>query len=522
MSKTPAKTLQSLTREEVAKHSKSGDLWIIIDTYVFDLSKFAQLHPGGPGVLLDDDVAGKDATTVFFALHRHEVLLKPQYQRLKIGQIKDEKPKIRTPKPDDLSRVPYAEPQWLQPAFKSPYYNDSHRRLQKAMRKFITEVVAPDAQMCEENGKRPSKHVLDAMAANGMNRMRMGPGEHLHGRNLMDGAVKGEEFDYFHELVVNQELALVGGRGYVDGCQGHMVIGLPPIMNYTKEPMRTKIIDEVLDGHKLMVLAITEAFAGSDVAGLRCTATKKEDGSGWVINGTKKWITGGTNADYFSVGARTGKHLTMFLVPRTGGVETKQIKTSYGQTAGTSYVTFDNVFVPNENMIGPENDGLRVILANFNHERFMISCQTVRYARKAVEECLLWASQREVNGKPLLAQPVIRQKIASMIHKTEAAQALLEATCYQMCNMGYKEQSKHLAGPIAFLKLNSTKILAEVADEATMIFGGRGLTKTGMGRFIEQIGRTRKFDAILGGTEEVLADLGVRQAMKFMPADQRL
>lgn len=109
-----------------------------------------------------------------------------------------------------------------------------------------------------------------------------------------------------------------------------------------------------------------------------------------------------------------------------------------------------------------------------------------------------------------------------MIHKTEAAQAYLESTCYQMCNMTYKEQSKHLAGPIAFLKLNSSKILAEVADDAVMIFGGRGLTRTGMGRFVEQIARTRKFDAILGGAEEVLADLGVRQAMRNMPADQRL
>lgn len=109
-----------------------------------------------------------------------------------------------------------------------------------------------------------------------------------------------------------------------------------------------------------------------------------------------------------------------------------------------------------------------------------------------------------------------------MITKTEAAQAFLENIAYQMCQMDYKEQSKYLAGPIGFLKLNSSKILAEVADDAIMIFGGRGLTKTGMGRFIEQIHRTRKFDAILGGTEEVLGDLGVRQAMKHMPEDQRL
>lgn len=252
-------------------------------------------------MLLDADVAGQDATTVFFAMHRHEVLLKKQYQRFKIGQIQGETAKIRTPQADDLSRVPYAEPMWLTPTsdFKTPYYKESHRALQRACRKFITEVVAPDGQACEENGKRPSADVLRQMAENGMNRMRMGPGAHLHGKVLMGGAVKGEEFDYLHELVVNQELALCGARGYLDGCQGHMVIGLPPIMNYAKEPLRTKVMNEVLDGEKLLVLAITEAFAGSDVAGLRCRAEKAADGSGWVINGTKKWITGGVNADYF-------------------------------------------------------------------------------------------------------------------------------------------------------------------------------------------------------------------------------
>jgi alkylation response protein AidB-like acyl-CoA dehydrogenase len=109
-----------------------------------------------------------------------------------------------------------------------------------------------------------------------------------------------------------------------------------------------------------------------------------------------------------------------------------------------------------------------------------------------------------------------------MIAKTEAAQAFLETITYQMTTMTYAQQADHLAGPIAFLKMNASKVLADVADEAVAIFGGRGLTKTGMGRFVEQIRRTSRFDAILGGTEEVLGDLGVRQAMRKMPADQRL
>ncbi|GFZ46231.1 hypothetical protein JCM24511_04478 [Saitozyma sp. JCM 24511] len=514
--------LKPLTKDEVAKHNKQGDLWIIIDSFVYDLSKFGAMHPGGLGVLLDEEVAGQDATTVFYGLHRSEVLQKPQYARLRIGQIEGEKPRIIVPQPGSISKVPYGEPTWLTPEFKSPYYKDSHRALQKVMRKFVDEVITPDAHACEESGKRASKEVLEAMAKVNLNRMRLGPGKHLHGQELFGGVVKGEEFDYFHELVINQEIARMGARGYGDGLNAGMVIGLPPVMNFGQEPLRSRVLDEVFSGQKIISLAISEAFAGSDVAGLRTTATKSEDGKTWTINGTKKWISGGMHSDYFTVGARTDGGLTVFLVPRGEGVETKQIKTSYSTAAGTAYITFDNVKVPAENMLGPEDGGLLVILSNFNHERWVMCCASARSSRMVVEECLKWASQRFVFGKPLLAQAVIRQKFAHMIAKIEAIQAWLESVTYQMCNMSYKEQSRNLAGQIAFLKMQSTRFAGEIADDAVNIFGGRGITKTGMGRLIEQFQRTQKFDAILGGAEEVLGDLGVRQAMRKMPKDVRL
>ena len=104
-----------------------------------------------------------------------------------------------------------------------------------------------------------------------------------------------------------------------------------------------------------------------------------------------------------------------------------------------------------------------------------------------------------------------------MISHTEACQAYLESITYQMCNMTYEQQGKLLGGPIALLKAYLTRCAHEVADDAVNIFGGRGLTQTGMGSVVEQFHRTYKFDAILGGTEEVLMDLGVRQASKLMP-----
>ncbi len=134
-----------------------------------------------------------------------------------------------------------------------------------------------------------------------------------------------------------------------------------------------------------------------------------------------------------------------------------------------------------------------------------------------VEECLKWAHQRIVFGKRLIDQPVIRLKLAKMIALVESHQSWLETITYQMCNMPYAQQAQHLGGPIGLLKMSTTRAAHEIADEAVQIWGGRGLTQTGMGRVIENFNRTYKFDSILGGAEEVLGDLGVRQAMKYMP-----
>jgi len=109
-----------------------------------------------------------------------------------------------------------------------------------------------------------------------------------------------------------------------------------------------------------------------------------------------------------------------------------------------------------------------------------------------------------------------------MIALVESHQSWLETITYQMCHMPYKQQAMNLAGPIGLLKMSATRASHEIADEAVQIWGGRGLTQTGMGRHIEMFNRTYKYDAILGGAEEVLGDLGVRQAMRNLPKEVRL
>ncbi|TDL29082.1 acyl-CoA dehydrogenase [Rickenella mellea] len=515
-----AKQLKEFTLDDVAKHNKEGDLWIVVDSKVYDVSRFADLHPGGPSVLLGEKIAGQDATDAFFSLHRQEVLLRPQYRRLQIGVISGQEEMIKPLVPGENSAVPYAEPSWLSKGYHSPYYTDGHRRFQKAVRKFVMEVIEPEAIACEENGKRISQAVVDKMAEVNIHAMRLGPGKHLKGRKLMGGVITPEEFDYFHELIIHYEYGRIGTRGAMDGLLAGGVIGLPPVLNFGSPALQAEIVPAVLDGKKYICLAISEAFAGSDVGGMETTAVK--DGDEWVVTGTKKWITNGVFADYFSTACKTDKGYSMILIPRTEGVETKPIKTSYSSVAGTAFVTFNKVRVPVANTLGQIGQGMKVILSNFNHERWMICCVSARTQRLIVEECLKWANQRIVFGKPLNAQPVIRAKLANMIARIEACQYWLESITHQMNNMSYDDQSDKLAGPIGLLKQFITRTGRETAEDATQMFGGRGITATGMGKLIENYHRTSPFDAILGGAEDVMGDLGVRQAMKKMPRNVRL
>ena len=265
---------KTFSRQEVAKNNSEDSLWTIIDHKVYDLTDFLDAHPGGNVVL--QQVAGQDATQAFYNLHRHEVLQK--YSDLQIGTIQGEKPEVIEPYAGALSQVPYGEPVWLTPAFKSPYYKESHRQLRKAVREFVDSEVYPEAQEKEADGTYISQELTDKMAANNLLAMRLGPGKHLHGKKLL-GGVKGEEFDYFHDLVVAQELSRANARGFQDGNMAGMMISLTAVRQWLNDSaLKDKVTEECLSGKKFMCLAITEAFAGSDVAGLRTTAEKTPDG----------------------------------------------------------------------------------------------------------------------------------------------------------------------------------------------------------------------------------------------------
>ena len=173
-----------------------------------------------------------------------------------------------------------------------------------------------------------------------------------------------------------------------------------------------------------------------------------------------------------------------------------------------------NCKVPVEYTVGKEGQGFFYAMANFNKERWGMVASGNRMSRLMVEECFKWAMQRKVFGKRLIDQPVIRFKLGQMAAEVEGIHSWLEDVTYQMEKMSAAEVNQHLAGPIGMLKYQQTRVATLVSDNACQIFGGRALTRTGMGQMVEKFQRSFKMQAILGGSEEILLDMAVRQAME--------
>lgn len=170
--------------------------------------------------------------------------------------------------------------------------------------------------------------------------------------------------------------------------------------------------------------------------------------------------------------------------------------------------------MPVENLIGSANEGFKYIMHNFNHERWGFVIQANRFARVCYEEAFKYAHRRRTFGKSLIEHPVIRHKLAEMIRQIESTHYLLETLTYQMNTMSKQQAAKALAGITALAKVQSTKVFEFCAREAAQVFGGASYTRGGQGEKVERLYRDVRAYAIPGGSEEILLDLGVRQAMK--------
>jgi len=544
---------QRFSTADVASHNKADSLYVIVDEDVYDLTKFQDEHPGGKKIL--QRVAGKDASKQFWKYHNESILKKYQKQ-LQVGSL-DSKAAPPTPpatppteKKQDVVKpsaesgavapvptaaaeeeaealdpygdlVPYADPSWYQ-SYHSPYFNQSHADLRAEVRQWVEDDIMPNVTEWEEGRKVPDS-IYKAMGERGYLAGLMGVHYPTHLTEQRVKSVAPEKWDLFHEMLLTDEISRAGSGGLVWNLIGGFGIGCPPLVKFGKKEVVKRVVPEILNGNKRICLAITEPDAGSDVANLTCEAKLSEDGKHYIVNGEKKWITNGIWCDYFTTAVRTGGEgmngVSVLLIERSfGGVSTRKMDCQGVWSSGTTYITFEDVKVPVENLIGKENQGFKVIMTNFNHERIGIIIQCLRFSRVCYEESIKYAHKRRTFGKKLIDHPVIRLKLAHMARQIEASYNWLENLIYQCQKMGEMEAMLKLGGAIASLKAQSTTTFEFCAREASQIFGGLSYSRGGQGAKVERLYRDVRAYAIPGGSEEIMLDLSIRQALRVHKA----
>jgi len=220
-----------------------------------------------------------------------------------------------------------------------------------------------------DEAKKVPDSIYKAMGERGYLAGLMGMHYPTHLTDRRVKSVPAEKWDLFHELLITDEIARTGSGGLVWNLIAGFGIGCPPLVKFGKKPLVDRIVPGILNGDKRICLAITEPDAGSDVANLTCEAKLTEDGKHYIVNGEKKWITNGIWSDNFTTAVRTGKEgmngVSVLLIEREhGGVSTRQMDCQGVWSSGTTYVTFEDVKVPVENLIGKENQGFKGIETN--------------------------------------------------------------------------------------------------------------------------------------------------------------
>ena len=376
-------------------------------------------------------------------------------------------------------------------------FGPDHEAFRAALRTFVDREIAPFVHEWDEAGSFP-RELYRRAAAVGL----LGLGyEERHG---------GTPADTFFHLVAFEELARTGCGGIGASLLSH-TIGLPPVATWGSEELKARVLPPVLAGEKISALAVTEPGGGSDVAALRTTAVR--DGDHYVVNGEKTFITSGMRADFLTVAVRTdpsnrgaGGISALLIEGDRPGVSRTALKKMGWWCSDTAHLRFDGVRVPAANLIGPEHQGFKVFMHNFNTERLSLAAAACMHAQVCLDEATDWARERRTFGQPLLERQVIRHKLVDMALRIEAARSFIYELAWRLDHDG--AEPAELVARTCMAKILATQAMQFCADQGVQILGGMGYMR---GTRCERIYREVKVMMIGGGSEEVLKDLAARQ-----------
>jgi acyl-CoA dehydrogenase len=368
-----------------------------------------------------------------------------------------------------------------------PPFTQEHEDFRVAVRRFAETELAPHADEWEEARWFPNE-LFPRLAELGYFGLKF-PEQY------------GGDDDIVANAVYVEELSRCGSGGVAAGLGAHSEIALPPIWKFGTEEQKQRYLVPGIKGELIAGLAITEPDAGSDVAGIK-TMAQRVDG-GYLLNGSKMFITNGVRANILVTAVKTtaegGHHGISFLIVERGpGVESSKIEKMGWHASDTGLISFDDVFVPEENLLGAENQGFYLIMANFQWERLLMALGAVGGMQVAFDRTLKFALERKAFGREIGHFQTIRHKLAEIAVKIEAGR-----------DVTYAALRRFVAGEDAVKEVTMAKLFTqraafEVMDECLQIHGGAGyMVEYG----IERAARDARLGPIGGGTDEIMKEI---------------
>ena len=380
-----------------------------------------------------------------------------------------------------------------------------HQELYRTVKKFVEDELNPHIPEWEREGTWPAHEVLKKMAALG-----------LLGINKPE-AFGGLGLDYSYELMFAQAL------GNCKNGSLPMAIGVvtdmatPALSRFGSDELRREYLSPVLAGDQCCSIAVSEAGAGSDVASIKTTARK--EGGDYVINGSKMWITNGTQSDWACtlVNTSDGKahqNKSLIIVPLDAAGVTRNTKLDkLGMRASdTAMIFFDNVRVPQRNLVGTEGMGFMYQMLQFQEERIFAAASGIDGLFNIIDATIAYTAQRKAFGQSVLDNQYVHFRLAELRTEVECVKAL----AYQATEAYVAGRDATMLASMAKLKVG--RVAREVTDGCLQFWGGQGyMWESEVARAF----RDCRLVSIGGGADEIMLGI-ICKLMNILPSKKQL
>ncbi len=384
------------------------------------------------------------------------------------------------------------------------HFTEEHEAMRSSIAQFIDKEINPYCDKWEQDGIFPAHDLFKKMGELGV----LGISK--------PQAYGGMGLDYSYQIIFAEELGRIvsAGVGMAIGVQTDM--STPAIAKFGSNYIKDAFLSKAISGEAVFSIAVSEPQAGSDVANIKTSAVK--DGDDYLINGTKMWITNATQADYLCLLANTGgdnphKCKSLIVVPTNlPGISFSEKLDKLGmRSSDTAQIFFDNVRVPQKNLIGEEGMGFTYQMLQFQEERLFCAANTLKAMEHCINTTIEYTRERLAFGKPLLDQQTIHFRLAELQTEVEALRALV----YDAVEGYINDEDVTLKASMA--KLKAGRLVREVTDSCLQYWGGMGFMWDNP---VSRAYRDQRLCSIGGGADEVMLNI-IAKKMGTLPKNKK-